>query len=143
MPVLNERHFLSWYHKSMPLQGVFGRMTRVTRVSSDNANIVAEHQGPAEVLSKFGDTSNPQFIESESVTIVAASGVPVVASGLLNDSSLFSLEIALSTKPLTHDFARTKVTRVTRMSLTDGGGGVGSHIMVISAWVPTKMDRLF
>ena len=65
----------------MPLQGVFGFMTRVTRVSSDNANIVAEHQGPAEVLSQFGDTSTPQFTESESVTIVAASGVLVAASG--------------------------------------------------------------
>ena len=34
-------------------------MTRVTRVSSDNANIAAEHQEPAEVLSQLGNTSNP------------------------------------------------------------------------------------
>ena len=34
-------------------------MTRVTRVSYDNANIAAEHQEPAEVLSQLGNTSNP------------------------------------------------------------------------------------
>ena len=28
---------------------------------SDNANIAAEHQEPAEVLSQLGDTSNPPF----------------------------------------------------------------------------------
>ena len=38
---------------------VFGSTTRVPRVSSDNANIAAEHQEPAEELSQLGDTSNP------------------------------------------------------------------------------------
>ena len=38
---------------------VFGSTTRVTWVSSNNANIAAEHQEPAEVLSQLGDTSNP------------------------------------------------------------------------------------
>ena len=42
----------------------------VTRVSSDNANIAAEHQEPAEVL---GDTSTPQFAGSKIVTTVVAS----------------------------------------------------------------------
>ena len=38
---------------------VFGSTTHVTRVSSDNVNIAAEHQEPAEVLSQLGNTSNP------------------------------------------------------------------------------------
>ena len=38
---------------------------------------------------------------------VAASGVLVAASGVVCDSSLFSLEIAISTKLLTSDGART------------------------------------
>ena len=33
---------------------VFGSTTRVTRVSSDNVNIAAEHQEPMEVLSQLG-----------------------------------------------------------------------------------------
>ena len=37
---------------------VFGSTTRVTRVSSDNVNIVAEHQEPAE-MSQLDNTSNP------------------------------------------------------------------------------------
>ena len=39
--------------------GVFGRMTRVIRVSSDKANIADEQQDPVEVLSQFGPTSAP------------------------------------------------------------------------------------
>ena len=35
---------------------VFGSTTRVTRVSSDNVNIAAEHQEPAEVLFQLGNT---------------------------------------------------------------------------------------
>ena len=41
---------------------------------------------------------------------VAASGVLVAASGVVCDSSLFSLEIAVSTKLLTSDGARTKAS---------------------------------
>ena len=35
---------------------------------SDNANVAAEHQGPAEMLSQLGDTSSPQCMGSKSVT---------------------------------------------------------------------------
>ena len=45
---------------------------------------------------------------STSVASVAASGVLVAASGVVCDSSLFSLEIAVSKKILTSDGARTK-----------------------------------
>ena len=45
---------------------------------------------------------------STSVASVAASGVLLSASGVVCDSSLFSLEIAVSTKLLTSDGARTK-----------------------------------
>ena len=45
---------------------------------------------------------------STSVARVAASGVLVAASGVVCDSSLFSLEIAVSKKLLTSDGARTK-----------------------------------
>ena len=38
---------------------VFGSATRVTRVSSDNVNIAAEHQEPAGVMSQLGNTSGP------------------------------------------------------------------------------------
>ena len=49
---------------------------------------------------------------STSVASVAASGVLVAASGVVCDSSLFSLEIAVSTKLLTvtSDGARTKTS---------------------------------
>ena len=47
---------------------------------------------------------------STSVVSVAASGVLLVASGVVCDSSLFSLEIAVSTKLLTSDGARTKTS---------------------------------
>ena len=47
---------------------------------------------------------------STSVASVAASGVLLAASGVICDSSLFSLEIAVSTKPLTSDGARTKTS---------------------------------
>ena len=68
-------------------------------------NIAAEHQEPAEVLSQLGNTSTPQISGSESVASVAASGVLVLTSGVVCDSSLFSLEIAVSTKLLTSDNA--------------------------------------
>ena len=45
---------------------------------------------------------------SKSVASVAAPGVLVVASGVVCDSSVFSLEIAVSKKLLTSDGARTK-----------------------------------
>ena len=45
---------------------------------------------------------------STSVASVAASGVLVAVSGVVCDSSLFSLEIAVSKKLLTSDGARTK-----------------------------------
>ena len=64
-----------------PAWRVFGSTTRVTRFSSDNANLVAS---------------------------VAASGVLVAASGVVCDSSLFSLEITVSKKLLTSGGARTK-----------------------------------
>ena len=76
---------------------------------SDNVNIAAEHQEPAEVLSQLDNTSN-LFIGSTSVASVAASGVLLAASGVVCDSSLFSLEIAVSTKLLTSDGARTKTS---------------------------------
>ena len=47
---------------------------------------------------------------STSVASVAASGVLLAASGVVCDSSLFSLEIAVSTKLLTSDGARTKTS---------------------------------
>ena len=47
---------------------------------------------------------------STSVASVAASGVLLAASGVVYDSSLFSLEIAVSTKLLTSDGARTKTS---------------------------------
>ena len=47
---------------------------------------------------------------STSVASVAASGVLLAASGVVCDSSLFSLEIAVSTKLLTSDSARTKTS---------------------------------
>ena len=68
---------------------------------SDNVNIAAEHQEPAEVLSV-----TLQFMGSTSVASVASSGVLLAASGAVCDSSLFSLEIAVSTKLLTSDGAR-------------------------------------
>ena len=46
---------------------------------------------------------------STSVASVAASGVLVVASGVVCDSSLFSLEIAVSKNVLTSDGARRAV----------------------------------
>ena len=67
-------------------------MPRVKRARSNNANIIAEHQEPAEVLSQLGDTNNPQFTRSKRATTVAASGVLVAASDVLWDRSLFSLE---------------------------------------------------
>ena len=50
---------------------------------------------------------------STSVASVAASGVLLAASGVVCNSSLFLLEIAVSTKLLTSDGPRTK----TRVSL--------------------------
>ena len=47
---------------------------------------------------------------STSVASVAASGVLLAASGVVCHSSLFSLEIAVSTKLLTSDGARTKTS---------------------------------
>ena len=47
---------------------------------------------------------------STSVAGMAASGVLLAASGVVCDSSLFSLEIAVSTKLLTSDGARTKTS---------------------------------
>ena len=47
---------------------------------------------------------------STSVTSVAASGILVTASDVVCDRSLFSLEIAVSTKLLTSDGARTKTS---------------------------------
>ena len=47
---------------------------------------------------------------STSVASVAASGVLLAASGVVCDSSLFSLEIAVSTKLLTSDGAPTKTS---------------------------------
>ena len=44
-------------HAFADSERVFGSTTRVTRVSSDNVNIAAEHQEPAEVLSQLGNTS--------------------------------------------------------------------------------------
>ena len=64
----------------------------------------------AEVLSQLGDSSTLQFMGSKSVTIVAASGVLVVASDVQCDSSLFLLEIVGSTKLLMPAGARTKTS---------------------------------
>ena len=47
---------------------------------------------------------------SRSAASVAASGVLVAASGVVYDSYLFSLEIAVSKKLLTSDGARTKIS---------------------------------
>ena len=82
----------------------------MARVSSGNGNIAVEHQEPAEVLSHLGDTSTPQITGSKIVASVPACGVLVAASGVVCDCSLFSLEIAVSTKLLTSDGARTKAS---------------------------------
>ena len=63
-----------------------------------------------EVLLQLGDTSTPQFIGSKCVASVAASGVLVAVSGVAYDSSLFSMEITVSTKLLTFDGVRTKTS---------------------------------
>ena len=89
---------------------IFDSTTLVTRVSSDNVNIAAEHQKTAEVLSQLGDMSTPQFTGSKIVASVVASGVPVAASGVVCDSSIFPLEIIVSTKLLTSDGAQTKTS---------------------------------
>ena len=47
---------------------------------------------------------------STSVASVAVPGVLLVASGVVCDGSLFSLEIAVSTKLLTSDGARMKTS---------------------------------
>ena len=73
-------------------------------------NIAAEHQEPAEVLSQLGNTSTPQISGSKSVASVAASGVLVAVSGVMCDSSLFSLELNVSKKLLTSDVARAKTS---------------------------------
>ena len=82
----------------------------MTRDSSDNVNIAAEYQEPAEVLSQLGNTSTPQISGSKSVASVVASGVLVAASGVVCDRSLFLLEITVSTKLLTSDGARAKTS---------------------------------
>ena len=82
----------------------------MTRVSSDNVNIAAEHQEPAEVFSQLGNMSAPQISGSKSVASVVASGVLVAASGVVCESSLFSLQIAVSTKRLTPDGAWVKTS---------------------------------
>ena len=76
---------------------------------SDNVKIAAEHREPAEVLSQLDNTSNSP-VYGTSVASVAASGVLLAASGVVCDSSLFSLEIAVSTKLLTSDGARPKTS---------------------------------
>ena len=80
----------------------------MTQGSSYNVNNAAEHQEPSEVLSQLGDTSTPQIMGSKSVANLAASGVLASASGVICDSSLFSLEIIVSTKLLISDGARTR-----------------------------------
>ena len=58
---------------------------------------------------------------STSVASVAASGVFMAASGVVCDSSLFSLEITVSKKLLTSDGAGTKrsVSLINRLLLSD------------------------
>ena len=102
---------------------VFGSSTRVAWVSSDNVNIAAEHQEPAEVLSQLGNTSTPKLTENKGVASLAASGGLVAASGAACDSYLYSMEIAVSTKLLTSDDARTK----TSMLLINQIALVGQH----------------
>ena len=68
-----------------------------------NVNTTAKHPEPAEVLSQLGNTSTPQISGSK---IVAS----VVASGVVCDNSLFSLEIAVSKKLLTFDGAQAKTS---------------------------------
>ena len=115
----------SWWEHSCCLVTlrVFGSTTHVTRVSSDNVNIAAEHQEPAEVLFQLGNTNTPQILGSKIIISVAASGVLVAASGVVCDGSLFSLEIAVSTKLLTSDRARAK----TSVSLINQFALVGQH----------------
>ena len=65
-----------------------GSTTCVTRVTSDNVNIAAEHQEPAEVsFQLLGNTSTLQISGSKSVAFVAASCVLVAASGVACDIS--------------------------------------------------------
>ena len=80
-------------------------------------NIVAEHQEPTEVLSQLGDMSTPQFSGSESVASVAASGVLVAASGVICDSSLFSLEIAAQNYWYLTARMKTSVSLINKVAL--------------------------
>ena len=94
----------------------------MTWVSFDNVSLAAEHQEPAEVLFWLGDTRSP-FTGSKSVASVADSGVLVVGSGIACDSSLFSLEIVISTKLLTSEGEGTN----TSVSLINQVVLVGQH----------------
>ena len=68
---------------------------------------------------KLGNTNTPQVTGSKIVASVAAFGVLVAASGMVSDSSLFSLEIAVSTKLLTSDSAwmKTNVSLINQVAL--------------------------
>ena len=98
---------------------VFGSTTRVTQVSFDNVNIAAELQEPAKVLRHLGDTSTSQISGSKRVASVATSGVLVAASGVVCDNSLFSSEIAVSTKVLTSDgtLKKTSLSLIKQVAL--------------------------
>ena len=100
---------------------VFGSTTRVTRVIPTTWTSLPNTKKPAEVLSQLDNTSNSPVNGSTSVVSVAASGVLVAASGVVCVNSLFSLQIAVSTKLLTSDGARTK----TNMSLINQVALVG------------------
>ena len=69
---------------------------------------------------------------STSVANVAASGVLSAASGVVCDCSLFSLEIAISTKLMTSDGARmkTSVSLIKQVALVEAFGLQGRVVDV-------------
>ena len=86
---------------------VFGRMTCATQVSSDNVNIAAEHQEPAQVLCQLAETSTPGLWGVKVLLLwwpLVSLWHPLVSyvRGIY-----FHWKIAVSTELLTSDSART------------------------------------
>ena len=89
---------------------VFGSKTRETRVTPTTWTSLPNTKNQRKCCPSWTTQVTLQFMGSTSVASVAASGVLLAASGVVCDSSLFSLEIAVSTKLLTSDGARTKTS---------------------------------
>ena len=83
-------------------------MTRVTRVTPTTRTSLPNTKNQRRCCPSKTTRVTLQFMGSTSVASVAASGALVAASGVVCDSSLFSLEIAVSTELLISDGARAK-----------------------------------